>query len=85
MSKEAISNYLGYYQRGYVLSFDDDDALWLHLGRRAFRIMAMPDGAYVVASGLIAGTPVSFATDANGDAWMTVTGNDETVRWLQRL
>jgi hypothetical protein len=46
--------------------------------------MGLPDGDYVIASGIITGTPVKFSKDANGDAWMEIT-QFETVRWLQGL
>jgi CubicO group peptidase (beta-lactamase class C family) len=84
VSKETISPYLGYYERGYVLTFDDQDVLRLNQGRRSFRIMALPDGSYVTASGIISGNPVKFSTDANGDAWLEIE-QIETVRWLQGI
>jgi CubicO group peptidase (beta-lactamase class C family) len=86
VNDEKISPYLGFYERGYSLMFDDQDALWLHFGRRSFRIMALPDNSYVFASGLFAGLPVNlkFSTDVNGDAWMEIT-QLETVRWLQGI
>jgi hypothetical protein len=84
VSKEKISQYLGYYERGYVLAFDDQDVLWLHQSRRSFRIMAMPDGTYVFASGFLTGFPVKLSTDANGDVWLEIE-QIETVRWLQGI
>jgi CubicO group peptidase (beta-lactamase class C family) len=84
VSKATIDRYLGIYEHGYSLAFDDEGALWLRLGRRSFRIMGLPDGDYVIASGIITGTPVKFSIDANGDTWMEIT-QFETVRWLQGL
>jgi CubicO group peptidase (beta-lactamase class C family) len=84
VSKETIGQYLGYYERGYVLAFDDQDVLWLNQGRRSFRIMALPDGDYVIASGIITGNLVKFSTDANSDGWLEID-QIETVRWLQGI
>ena len=84
MNREKISQYLGYYERGYVLAFDDQDVLWLNQSRRSFRIMAMPDGTYVFASGFLTGFPVKLSSDANGDAWLEIE-QIETVRWLQGI
>jgi hypothetical protein len=46
--------------------------------------MAMPDGDYVIASGIITGNPVKFSTDANSDGWLEID-QIETVRWLQGI
>jgi CubicO group peptidase (beta-lactamase class C family) len=76
----AIAPYLGYYEHGYRLVFDAASALRIRLGARAFRVLAMPDGSYVAASGFLAGLPVRFSRDGSGNPLMDIA-EAETVRW----
>jgi len=85
ISAESVGLYLGYFEKGYRLEFDSDDALWLRVGRRSFRIMALPGDQFVIASGSFAGNLVGLTTDANGDAWLAIASVGEKVRWLQGL
>jgi len=62
----AIEPFLGFYERGYGLSFDDAGALRLRQNARSIRLMAMPDGSYVMAGGYLAGLPVTFSIDDDG-------------------
>jgi CubicO group peptidase (beta-lactamase class C family) len=78
---DAIAPFLGYYERGYRLAFDAAGALRLHEGSRATRLLALPDGSYVVASGSLAGIPVRFGRDQTGMPVLELEGM-ETVRWL---
>jgi CubicO group peptidase (beta-lactamase class C family) len=77
----AIAPYLGYYEQGFRLAFDAAGALRLHEASRAMRLLAMPDGSYVAASGIVAGTPIRFVRDQMGMPVMELEGM-ETVRWL---
>jgi CubicO group peptidase (beta-lactamase class C family) len=76
----AIAPYLGYYERGFRLAFDAAGALRLHEGSRATRVLAMPDGSYVAASGIFAGLPIRFGRDQTGVPVMELEGM-ETVSW----
>ena len=49
-------------------------------GSRAIRLLAMPDGDYVMAGGLVPGTAVHFSQDGSGLRWLEIQGF-ETVRW----
>ena len=51
------------------------------LGGRAVRVLAMPDGSYVGASGQLAGSPTLFVRDHTGTPVLELEG--ETVRWLR--
>ncbi len=84
VNTEKISKYLGYYERGYLLAFDDQDTLWLNQGRRSFRIMEQPDGTYLSASGFLTGFAVKLSTDDNGDPWLEIDQID-TVKWIQGI
>ena len=76
----AIAPYLGDYAHGYRLAYDAAGALRLHVGGRAVRVLAMPDGSYVAASGQLAGSPILLARNRAGAPVLTLL--DETVRWL---
>ncbi len=78
---EAIAPYLGFYEKGWRLAFDTDGELRLHQISRALRLLAMPDGSYVIADGLTAGIPVHFSRDETGMPWLEIV-NIETARWL---
>jgi CubicO group peptidase (beta-lactamase class C family) len=80
----AIAPFLGYYERGYRLAFDAAGALRLHEVSHEMRLLALPDGSYVVASDLPAGTPVRFVRNQTGISVMELEGV-ETVRWLSGL
>lgn len=75
----AIAPFLGYYVHGYRLAYDAG-TLRLHVSGRELRVLAMPNGSYVVASGGPIGTPIRFVRDHAGAAVMELEGI-ETVRW----
>jgi CubicO group peptidase (beta-lactamase class C family) len=90
----AIAPFLGSYEHGYRLAYDAAGALRLHVGGRAVRVLAMPDGGpdggYVAASGgTLAGTPIQLVRDELGtpviELVAPVAGEGETVRWLRGL
>jgi CubicO group peptidase (beta-lactamase class C family) len=76
-----IAPYLGDYERGYRLAHDAAGVLRLHVGGRAMRVLALPDGSYVLASGQLVGTPLRFVRDQTGSPMLELEGV-ETVRWL---
>jgi len=81
VDEAAIASYLGHYQKGWHLAIDEDGSLRLRLSSRAISLMTMPDGSYVMASGLGVGIPVTFARDERGMPFMQIA-DLETVRWL---
>jgi CubicO group peptidase (beta-lactamase class C family) len=78
---DAIAPFLGYYERGYRLAYEATGVLRLHLSTRATRVLAMPDGSYVGASGALARTPIRLNRDSAGVPAIEMEGF-ETVRWL---
>jgi hypothetical protein len=76
----AVAPYLGFYEKGWRLAFDADGELRLRQSSRAIRLLAMPDGGYAMAGGLIPGTAVRFFRDLEGMPWMEIQ-DFETVRW----
>lgn len=77
----AIAPFLGSYEKGYGLSLDAAGGLRLLLGARATRVLAMPDGSYIAASGLFAGTPIQLVRTSSGTPLMTLQ-DFESVSWL---
>lgn len=73
-----LDAYLGYYEGGYSLVRAGRDIL-LRQGPRVFPLQAMPDGSYVAAGGLLVGTPVRLASEADGTPHVEIVGL-ETVR-----
>jgi hypothetical protein len=71
---------LGYYEEGFRLAFDATGTLRLWLQPRAWRVLGQPDGSYVIASGVLAGTSLSFSRDAVGVPRMELH-DFATVRW----
>jgi CubicO group peptidase (beta-lactamase class C family) len=76
----AAAPYLGHYEKGWSLGFAADGSLRLRLGPRSFRMMAMPDGSYVMASGYALGQPVDLTRDENGMPRLAIR-DFETVNW----
>ena len=81
---DTIAPFLGYYENGWRLAFDGDGALRLHQSSRAIRLLAMPDGSYVMAGGVLSGTMVRFSRDGSGMPWLEIQAI-ETVRWSSGL
>jgi CubicO group peptidase (beta-lactamase class C family) len=80
----AIAPYLGYYERGFRLALDGTGTLRLYLQNRALRVLAQPDGRYVLGSGLLAGAAISFSRDAVDLPQMELQ-DIATVRWQSGL
>lgn len=80
VDEAAIAPWLGYYERGWQLGFDPDGSLRLRQSSRSLPLLAMPDGGYVMASGVAPGILVQFSIDAIGMPAMEIQGL-ETVRW----
>lgn len=76
----AVAPYLGHYEKGWSLAFDPDGALRLRQSSRAIRVMAMPDGSYVMAGGFAAGLPIQLLHDENDVPWLNLP-QLERVRW----
>ena len=76
-----VAPYLGHYEKGWSLAFDGDGSLRLRQSSRAIRVMAMPDGSYVMAGGFAAGLPLRFFRDENGMPWLDIP-DVERVRWM---
>jgi hypothetical protein len=79
----AVTPYQGLYEDGFRVRLDDAGALYLDHDIRSMPMVALPDGAYVIASGpdVVLQQRVSFDADTNGGPIMTITGFDP-VRWL---
>jgi CubicO group peptidase (beta-lactamase class C family) len=75
---KAVAPYLGYYADGYSLTREGADVV-IRIGSRVMPLAAMPDGTYVVASGLILGTPVKLAKEADATPHLEIVGV-QTVR-----
>jgi CubicO group peptidase (beta-lactamase class C family) len=79
----TITPFLGGYEHGYGLAFDAAGALRLHMGGRAVRVLALPDGGCVAASGTtLVGTPIHLLRDDLGAPVLELQ-DAETVRWLR--
>ena len=76
----AVAPCLGHYEKGWSLAFDPDGALRLRQSSRAIRVMAMPDGSYVMAGGFAAGLPIQLLHDENDVPWLNLP-QLERVRW----
>ncbi len=81
---DAVAPYLGFYEKGWRLTFDADGTLRLRQSSRDIPLMAMPDGSYVMASGVLPGNTVRFSEDESGMRWMEIQ-DIETVRWSSGL
>jgi len=77
---DAVAPYLGFYEKGWRVAFDAEGELRLHQSSRAIRVLAMPDGGYVMAGGVLPGTAVHFSRDESGMPWLEIE-DIETVRW----
>ena len=80
VDEAAIAPYLGYYEKGWRLAFDADGTLLLRQSSRAIPLLVMPNGDYVMASGVLPGTAVRFSRDEGGMPWLEIK-DIETVRW----
>jgi CubicO group peptidase (beta-lactamase class C family) len=80
----AIAPYLGSYEKGWRLAFDADGMLRLRQSSRAIPLLAIPDGDYVMAGGVLPGNPVRFSRDESGIPWLEIQ-DIETVRWSSGL
>jgi hypothetical protein len=76
-----VTPYLGHYEKGWSLAFDGDGSFRLRQSSRAIRVMAMPDGGYVMAGGFSAGLPLRLFRDENGAPWLDIP-DVERVRWM---
>ena len=76
-----VAPYLGHYEKGWSLAFDPDGSLRLRQSSRSIRVMAMPDGSYVMAGGFSAGLPLRLFRDENGAPWLDIP-DVERVRWI---
>ncbi|MFD0532188.1 hypothetical protein ACFQ1I_45600 [Kitasatospora arboriphila] len=74
----ATAAFLGHYEGGYRLTRQGLD-LSLHLGPRTLPLGVLPDGTYVVTTGLLVGNEVRLTRDADGTPLIEVVGF-ETVR-----
>jgi hypothetical protein len=80
----AITPFLGYYEESFRLAFDAGGTLRLQQQPRAWRVLGLPDGSYVIGSGLLVGTALSFSRDAVGVPRMDLQ-EFGTVRWQSGL
>ncbi len=75
----TVAPYLGHYEKGWSLAFDPDGSLRLRQSSRSIRVMAMPDGSFVMAGGFAAGFPIRLFRD-DDVPWLDLVGL-ERVRW----
>ncbi len=80
MDPDTVAPYLGFYEKGWSLAFDADGTLLLRQSSRAIPLLAMPDGDYVMAGGVLPGNAVRFSEDGSGMRWLEIQ-DIETVRW----
>jgi CubicO group peptidase (beta-lactamase class C family) len=76
---EAVAPYVGYYQGGYRLTVDDGVPR-IRIGSRVMPLRALPDGAYVTASGLIPNLRVRLSGDPGGVSRMELEGLETVNR-----
>jgi CubicO group peptidase (beta-lactamase class C family) len=76
----AVAPYLGYYEKGWRLVFDAAGLLRLRQGSRNIQLLAMPDGSYVMAGGVLPGNLVRLTRDDDDVPWLEID-QIETVRW----
>ena len=76
----TVGPYLGFYEKGWSLAFDADGTLLLRQSSRAIPLLAMPNGDYVMAGGVLPGNAVRFSEDGSGMRWLEIQ-DIETVRW----
>ena len=83
--RRTIEPYLGLYEDGFLLCFDEANGLQLRHDIRSMPLLALSDGSYVVADGpeVILEQRVTFAADKSGVPVMTIAGC-APVRWLTR-
>ncbi|MEO7234096.1 MAG: serine hydrolase domain-containing protein [Lapillicoccus sp.] len=75
---KAVDPYLGYYEAGWSLTLHGRD-LSLRLGPRVFALLALADGTYMATQGILQGTHVTLAREADGTPHLEIDGA-ETVR-----
>ncbi len=80
VDSSPIEPYLGFYERGYELTFDESRVLRLRQRSRSIRVMVMPDGSYVMAGGFLSGLPIFLSADSEGNRLMELKGI-ETAKW----
>ncbi len=80
VDEAAIGPYLGYYEKGWRLAVDAGGTLLLRQSSRAIPLLAMPNGDYVMAGGVLPGNAVRFSKDGSGMRWLEIQ-DIETVRW----
>lgn len=75
---QAVTPYLGFYERGYTLEREGGD-VQLRLGPRIWPLRQTGDGAYVVTHGFLLKTPVKLSRGVDGTPQVEIVGW-ETVR-----
>ena len=75
----AIAPWLGYYERGWRITAGGG-AVHLRQSSRAIPLLALPDGSYVMGSGVAPGSAVKLSKDESGLPRLEIVGL-ETVRW----
>ena len=78
VDRAEVIPFLGYYEGGYRLLFDNG-TLQIRIGSRVMPLRALRDGSYVTTSGLIPGLPVRLTRGSDGVSRMELEGL-ETVR-----
>ena len=77
-NRAAVVPFLGYYEGGYRLLFENGTPE-IRIGSRVMPLRALRDGSYVTTSGLLPGLPVHLTRGSDGVSRMELDGL-ETVR-----
>lgn len=80
VDETVVAPWLGHYERGWSVTLDAEGSLYLRQSSRAISLLAMPDGSYVMAGGLVPGGTVHFSHDEDGMPRLEIEGF-ETMRW----
>lgn len=77
--QHTLAPFVGYYEGGYQLNAHGHHAE-VALGPRRMPLVAMPNGSYLFAGGILLGTPLKLGHDRDGTPHMELVGLGQTVR-----
>ena len=78
-NRAAVVPFLGYYEGGYRLLFENGTPE-IRVGSRVMPLRALRDGSYVTTSGLLPGLPVHLTRGSDGVSRMELDGLETVHR-----